>query len=76
MGFATVIKNQSYMTRMMKLSMKLYRKGQVQKKKKKKKKKKEKLVNQIVNIYLDVIYCHCFKLHVFFLKKNFYEKFL
>ena len=74
MGFATVIKSQSYMTRMMKLSMKLYRKGQVQKKKIKI--KKEKLVNQIVNIYLDVIYCHCFKLHVFFLKKNFYEKFL
>ena len=72
MGFATVIKSQSYMTRMMKLSMKLYRKGQVQKKKK----KKEKLVSQIVNIYLDVIYCHCFKLHVFFLKKNFYKKFL
>ena len=40
MGFATVIKSQSYMTRMMKLSMKLHRKGQVQKKKKKKKKKK------------------------------------
>ena len=38
MGFATVIKSQSYMTRMMKLSMKLYRKGEVQKKKKKKKK--------------------------------------
>ena len=33
MGFATVIKSQSYMTRMMKLSMKLYRKEQVQKKK-------------------------------------------
>ena len=64
MGFATVIKSQSYMTRMMKLSMKLYRKGQVQKKKIKI--KKEKLVNQIVNIYLDVIYCHCFTLHVFF----------
>ena len=39
MGFATVIKSQSYMTRMMKLSMKLYRKGEVQKKKKKKKKR-------------------------------------
>ena len=70
MGFATVIKSQSYMTRMMKLSMKLYRKGQIQKK------KKEKLVSQIVNIYLDVIYCHCFTLHFFFLKKNFYKKFL
>ena len=68
MGFDAVIKSQNYMTRMMKLSMRLSIKDRFQK-------KKEKPISQIVNIYLDVIYCHYFTLHVFFVRKIFIKGF-
>ena len=70
MGFATVIKSQSYKTRMMKLSVKLYRKGQVQKKKKKKKRKLSAKLSTFILMLLIVTVLH----YTFFFKRKIFIK--